>query len=341
MSDPYGEAPLSLEDAANAYANVSTEAPQGQAEDEPEAEATADVEDTELADEVSEETDEGETEEQGQAEDESDDEPESDQGRFVAKNGKVKLDDGSVVTVAELVDGRLLRSDYTRKTMEHSEAVKAFEARSSAIAQQEQELQQRTEFVTSLLQQIVPPPPNPELADPRSPNYNPQQYMAQRAQHDYWAGHLGQVEAQQQQAMQAKQAEMQKSSAEKARAEWGKLVERIPDLKEQAKADQFAKDLIRVGQTYGFSEQELMAQLPGDHRFSLALRDASRWQRFQANKAKAQKKVEGKVPVLKGGQRLDPQRAKAKEGRAAMERLNQSGSLKDGVAALLAIEGKG
>jgi hypothetical protein len=115
MIDPEGDAPLSVEEAAKAYAGVTDEqAPEdtGQAEaDETEEGDTADVEDAELSDEDGEETDEGETDEEGETEDDSADEPESDHGRFVAKNGKVKLEDGSVVTISELIDGNLRQSD--------------------------------------------------------------------------------------------------------------------------------------------------------------------------------------------------------------------------------------
>ena len=151
MNDELGpegsdDAPLSLSEAANAYAATdAAEEPKGQ----PEADYDPDVDDeaTEDADALPEEdseddTEEGETDdEEGQADEDSDDEPESDQGRYVAKNGKVKLEDGSTVTVDELIKDNLRDRDYRQKTMEAAEIRKSFEAKSSAVKQQEQELE--------------------------------------------------------------------------------------------------------------------------------------------------------------------------------------------------------
>lgn len=331
------DAPLSLTDAATAYANVTTEEePKGQPEtEETEVEAPAD-EDADLS-EDSEETEEGDPEDEGQADEESDEEPESDLGRFVASNGKVKLPDGTVSTVADLIQGNLRDRDYRQKTMEAAEVRKTFEAKSSALTQQEQEIAKQREFNISLLKSIIPPPPDPAMLQT-----DPMGYMTQKASHDQWVNHLQTLTAEQQRAEQARQAKAVETTSQKAQEEWGKLVERVPDLKDAAKADAFAKDAIKFGASaYGFTEQELMAQLPGDHRLSLVMRDAIRWQKFQANKGKVAKKVEGRPSVQKGGTRLDPTRTKARDSRAAMERLNQTGSLKDGIAALLATEGKG
>ncbi len=313
---------------------------EGQAEDEDEepVEGQTDADDplaVEAEDDDSptgEDDDEGETEDEGQAEDE-DEEPESDQGRFVSPNGKVRLPDGSVVPVSELINGNLRDRDYRQKTMEAAEVRKSFEAQSEAVKQRETQLVEQAEYVSNLLKTIVPGAPDPALL-----TTDPMGYMTQKANHEQWMNHIAFLEQQTQQVTQTRQADAATKERETVEKEWAALVEKAPDLKDEKRLNRFAEDLKTHGVFYGFTPEELKARIPLDHRQALVLRDAIKWRKLQANKASVPAKVEGRPPVQRGGQRLDPQKTQARNSRAAMERLNSSGSLKDGIAALLAIE---
>lgn len=332
------DAPLSLSEAAAAYATEATteEPEEGQPEVEDD-EQGLEADDDELAsDEDDEESEEGEPDEDGQAEDEAEGEPDSDQGRFVSPNGKVTLPDGTVATVADLIQGNLRDRDYRQKTMELAESRKAVEAKSSAFAQQEQELTQQREFMTKLLHSIVPAEPDVSMLQT-----DPMGYMSQKASRDQWVQYLNHLTTEQQQAAQASQAKTEAQRREKADTEWKALLEKAPELKDDGKLKGFVADLNKFGAEYGFSADEIRAQVPFDHRLALVMSKAIKWDKFQASKGKVQKKVESRPPVMKGSQRLDPQRAKSRNARVAMDRLNTSGKLADGVAALLAIEGKG
>jgi len=279
------------------------------------------------------EDDEGAPDDEGQAEA---DDVESDQGRYVSANGKVKLPDGSTVTVSELINGNLKDRDYRQKTTAHAEAVKAFEARSSAAEKQHAEVTQQRDYMVQLLESIVPKPPDPSQA-----TTDPVGYTAAKAQFDYWVGHLQQLQAAQQRETAEKQERTDQQIAERRHAEMSALMEKAPDLKDEARANAFVKDIERYAEHYGYHPQDIKDALPNDHRAALVIRDALRYRKLQANKTKVAAKVEGRPPVTKGGNRLDPARAQARSARVAMDRLNQTGSLNDGVAALLAIEGKG
>lgn len=335
-----GDEVLSVDQAAAAYVKAaSKEAEPGQSEEEVLTEGeTTDEELPEAEAEEGEEAD-GETEAEDQAED-GEDEPESDQGRFVADNAKVRLSDGSVVTIADLKSGSLRQADYTRKTQEVAEQRKQFETQSSAFQQREAQINQQAELVAELVKAIVPKEPDPSLADPSSPNFDIVAYNHQRAQHEAWSRRIAQFDQQRQQTMQAKQAEQSQATQQRAKAEWEALTAKMPELLEEARVKSFGEKLIAHGKHYGFTEDELKSIVPRDHRFSVMARDAIKWRELQASKPKAQQKVEGRPPIQKGGKRLNPSEAKARQASDALTRLGQTGTLNDAVEAYIALHNR-
>ncbi len=337
-----GEA-LTIDQAAAAYvkANSTEEADTSQSEVEEQDEGdTTDDELQASQEDEGEETD-GETEDEGQAdEDETEDEPDSGQGRYVAKNGKVKLEDGTTVTVDELIKGNLRDRDYRQKTMEAAEVRKASEAQSAAAKALEEQLTQQREYVANLVKSIIPPQPDPSKADPRSPNYDPAGYQAEQVAYQQWAGHLQYLEAEQQRAEQERQAETAKQTQERINKEWATALERLPELKDHKRLEAFGQKTLKYGPEYGYTPHEL-ANIHHDHRNLLVLRDAIAWRELQASKANVQKKVEGRPPIAKGGKRLSPGAHQARRATDAISRLKQSGSVEDATAAYLASLNKG
>lgn len=329
---------LSISEAASAYAGTMTEEEPDEGQTETEIDPTGDDEaedDALSADEADGDEDEGDTEDEGQAEDDSA-EPESDQGRYVAGNGKVRLPDGSTATVADLIAGNLRDRDYRQKTMALSEEKKTFETQSQTVKQRETQVNEQADYMVNLLKSIVPPPPDIALLQT-----DPAGYITQEAHHKQWMQHLQYLDEQKQLGIQQSQAEAQTKETERRASEFNSLLEAVPAFKDGKRLDAFADDVMKFGATvYKFSPDELRA-VAMDHRQAIVLRDAIAWRKLQANKTKAVAKVDGRPPVLKGGTRLDPTRAKARDTRVAMDRLEQSGSVKDGIAALLALEGKG
>src|SRR6187549_573285 len=123
---------LSIDQAAAAYAKISTPnaADTGQVEDEEQSESEPADDELQASDEDAGEEAEGETEDEGQADEETDDEPETERGRYVAHNGRVKLPDGTESTVDDLIKGNLRDRDYRQKTMAHADEVKTFRSQS-------------------------------------------------------------------------------------------------------------------------------------------------------------------------------------------------------------------
>lgn len=326
-----GEA-LTVEQAATAYAKTLTkEAPEGQseAEDEVVDDTTADDE-PEATDEEA-EADDGDPDEEGQAEDQDEEEPESDQGRFVASNGKVRLPDGTVSTVNDLIQGNLRDRDYRQKTMEAAEVKKTSEAKLTAATQLETQLIEQREQVATLLRTIMPAKPDSSLAQT-----DPFAYNVQKAQHEEWLAYVQDFD---QQNLTAKQADEQKkaqSRQEKGNAELATLVEKVPALKDEKKFTAFVKDSLEHGAQYGFTPDELRDAIGYDHRMAMVLREAIQWRKLQASKANVTKKVENRPPIAKGGKRLNPAESRARTTNEAFTRLKKSGSVDDAAAAWLA-----
>lgn len=321
---------LSLDEAAARYASLTSDPVTDQG-DEEEAETDSDLteDDTEGAEAL--EDDNGETGDEDQAE-EDDEEPQSEQGRFVADNAKVRLEDGTVISVADLKKGSLLNADYTRKTQEVAEQRRTVEIQSQALQQHAQQLEQRGAYVSQLLQAFMPQPPDPALLDT-----DPFGYQKQRAEYEQWTAHHQQLSAMAQQARQEAQQRDATANKEREHREWNAMLEKLPALKDEAKLKAFIRDVENHGISgYGFTKEELGQALAMDHRQVLVLRDAMAWRKLQAAKATTPSKVQGKPPVQKGTRRLSPDGQQARKHSAAMNRLKQTGSVDDAVAVYLA-----
>ena len=248
---------LSIDEAAAAYAKATaTEVQEDQTE--PEDDDEGDTTDDELQaseDEDAGDEDDGEPDDEDQAEDggedETDDEPDSEQGRFVADNAKVRLEDGTVTSIAELKKGSLLNADYTRKTQEVAEQRRALETQSEAFKATEKQLEEQREYVSSLLQSIVPQPPDPELL-----NTDPMAYMRQKADHEQWSQHQAYLDQEKQRTEQERQAKTVETERETLNREWQELVAKVPEFKEQKHVDRFARELQEHAQAYGIKPDE-------------------------------------------------------------------------------------
>jgi hypothetical protein len=329
---------LSISQAAAAYAKATAtkEAPTGQSEAEEDDESETTDDELQASDEEVGEEDDGEPGEEGQAEDEDEEEPGSDQGRFVASNGKVRLPDGTVSTVSELIQGNLRDRDYRQKTMEVAELRRSTETQSSSLKQLETQLSEQRDYMVSLLKSIVPQAPDIALADPRSPHYDPAAYQTQKAQNEFWVQHLTALDQQGQQAKQAQAEEAAAKRREKGNAEWATLIEKLPSLKDPKRLERFVGDVEKYGKSYGFTTDELREALGYDHRQALVMHKAMAWDKLQESKPKVKQKVEGRPPVQKGGKRLNPAEHRARGANEAINRLKQSGSVEDATAAYLA-----
>lgn len=317
---------LSLAEAAAAYASPvkEEEATEGQSESEQPAEDDAEVT-SETDGEQAPDEDEGQAEEVAEPE-----EPKT--PAYVPPEAKVKLPDGSEATVDELIKGNLRDRDYRQKTQAVAAEKQAIQAKASEVQALEKTLAEDRDWTIQLIQSLMPQRPDPAMYthDPIGFGEQDLAYRTRKEQLDY-------LLHQAQQTKQRSATEQQEAEKTTRATEWQATLEKMPELKDGTRLKAFVDDIQQHVPDYGYSPQEI-AQIGMDHRVVLVLKDAIAYRKLQANKPKAAAKVEGRPPVQRGGTRPTPEVSRAKETRAAMDRLKSSGSLKDGVAALLALE---
>ena len=324
---------LSIEQAASAFVKAtSEEAPRAKPDEE--VEQGENAEDELQASDQDEGESEGEDDPESQVDDEDDQEPESDHGRFVASNGKVRLPDGTVSTVSDLIAGNMKERDYRQKTMELAPQRRALEEQSSAVKALEQQVNERLTYAASLLESLTPQAPEPP-ADPNDPIAYIE-YLRAKENYDRYAAHSQYI--QQQMGMTRQQAEEQarQQRMQRAAEENRVLLEKIPAIKDPAKLKALADDILSAGEGAGYSRQELAEAVPYDHRMALVLQKAAKWDRLQASKPKVTEKVQGRPPVQRSGRQLSGDTKRAQRASDAVNRLRETGSHDDAVAAYLA-----
>jgi hypothetical protein len=184
---------------------------------------------------------------------------------------------------------------------------------------------QSLEYVSKLFN---PSEPDPNLANPNHPNYDPQAYWAAKEAHDRSKAAIEQIRKEYE-AESAKQAEQSKvlMSAYLAR-EREALFKAWPEAKSPETAKKVSETLKSV---YGFTDQEIANT--SDHRMFLVIKDALE---FRASKAKGAEavKVVRKLPKLVKGAARSTTDSKAAGRSRAMDRLAQTGSIHDAVEAV-------
>lgn len=257
----------------------------------------------------------GDTEEQPEAEAPEASE-EAPQAVFADETARVKLADGSEMTVADLIQGTMRQTDYTRKTQEVAEKRKSVESDAQRIAG-------ITEAFIDHLSSMIPgePPHSLALTDPSA-------YTRQKAQHD---AALAQVQKlieignQPRQITQAmSEADQQAQLAEANR----QLVEMFPETATQDGRKRFWDETSSAAMEVGFTADELRG-VSDPRMFALA-----HWARkgMAADKAAAAAKAKvAKAPPVAPNK---PGQGIRDGGRnvEAMRKLSRSGSLKDALA---------
>lgn len=319
--------PLSMDEAVKAYAAMS--APEVE-DDQAEEDATEAEDEAELSDD--EEEDDGEPQEEDDAEEGDEEEELKAEGKFVSRDGKVRLPDGSVASIEDLIKGNLREADYTRKNQERAEKERQLESHRAQLTQYEQQLASVRDLTLQVLQSRMPKEPDADMlmADPIG-------YMQSKAQYDR---DMAEYHRLQQTAAQAREHQQQIEAYQHQQLlaqEFEALQTKVPELSDPKARPAFLQTLVATAEKYGLSAEELGSIT--DHRIVVALRDLARLEGVQKAKTETlPKKLANKPPVQTGSKRLAPSEQKTRSADAALQRLNKSGSLRDGVAAYLATQ---
>jgi hypothetical protein len=312
-----------VEDISNLLEDPETDP---QEKDQDQAKAGPDDDESEVAEDV-------DTED---AEDpDGSDEPDLKGGRFAPDSAKVTLEDGTVTTVAELKRGHLYQRDYTKKTTEVAELRKSVEAKDAEVSQYAQALNQSREYLAWFAETKMPKRPEPFQGNPIA---DPAGYLQHQHAENQWRDMQEAFQAFQMQRQQEEQRFHQEQSLkgqEKLRTEGQKLAEAFPVLKDTTKRQAWFERLENGAAKYfGISAEEVRSV--GDHRMLKALYAAVDRERIREKAPQVKEEVH-KRPIG-SGKRLDPKATGSRGKQVRSERLRNSGSFNDGVAALMDLD---
>ena len=204
------------------------------------------------------------------------------------------------------------------------------------VAAVENALAQERETLAMIVQAYLPKPPDPAMMDPNSGQFDLVGYMASKDAYERNSQMIQQMinQHQQMQARQAYEAEQLRKQLRDQEAQ--RLYEGEARSKQPGAYEKFWAGMVQYAVTKGFTPEEL--DEVDDHRTYLVLHDAMEYQRIKARVKEAKSKLNGKPNVLPGSARRSPNVVRSREASSAFARLEKSGSVKDGVAALLARE---
>lgn len=323
-----GEA-LSFDDGVDSIANLlgpaEPEPKENEASEkkEPEGDDVADTEEVDAAGDDDGERDETEDDDEG------DDSPDAADPAMAKETAKVRMKDGRTITVAELrehADRRIadFQRDYTRKSTELSERAKTVENAAQVLAEQR-------DILVAMLSanQIQPPDPAMIAEDPIG-------YMQAKEAYGRQQRELHQLSELRRQDMARQQAETQQQQRERLAIESERLTSFVPELKDPAKRQAFARDAAAYAAAYDVTPEEIASI--GDARQIAILRDAMAYRRLKDAAKTVPKALEGKPKVLSGQRRADPKSSAVREAEIRKANLRKTGTLDAGIASLMDLD---
>lgn len=250
-------------------------------------------------------------------------------GKFVSKDAKVRLDDGTVISVGDLARNNLFQRDYTRKTEEHKAAIKEFEGQREKVGEYAHRVAEQRDYLLQVMPKYGPQPPDRAMMETDPIGYMQAKEAFEEASREY-----GQLHA-------AKQAEQQRTEAEQAerihsyKAEQQKLLfEKIPEFKKPEVYRQFWTDANDIMvKHYGYTPEELAGA--ADHRYYRVMRDIVRLHKATTKAPQVTAQMQQKPALLRGGKRMDPKSRTSREAQNNREQLRKTGSLEAGIRRLM------
>lgn len=232
------------------------------------------------------------------------------------------------ITAEEAFNGYMRDADYRRKTERAAELTRAAESEREQIRQEREErVNQLDVLAGTLYQELVGEQSKlAELLDK-----DPVAYLRVKQQMEHKQALLQQAAQQRNGLIQQQEAERQRGQLEYIKAEREKLRQALPEWNDDKVRSEETNAIAETLLEAGYKREELDSLQ--DHRALLLARDAMRWRKQQAIRAK-QERPEPRPPV-KGGARTEPHSQQLQESRL-LDRVKKTGSEDDAVALLLA-----
>lgn len=230
------------------------------------------------------------------------------------------------VTLEELRGGYLRQSDYTRKTQAAAELRKAAEAEAQSAREAREQYAAELGQVRKALEALMPPEPDWDTLRKEDPS----EYAIKRLEWNDRKEAIAALRAKEHEVAQLQEADRAKQMQSKAAEEHQKLLESVPDWKDQTKAKADLEAMVAHAKSYGFTDAELSQVY--DHRTVLLLRDAMRYRDLMAKKPDAERKVQKVKAATPGGLKTPEKNADYKR---ALEQLGKTGRKDDAVLAFM------
>lgn len=304
------------------------DADDGEDEGDPDGGDEADEDDDE-GDDDGEESDEDDSEDS----DDEDDDKEKGKGKDEPKF-TVKVDGEEVeVTQSELLAGYSRQADYTRKTQALSQERESFKEEQESVRAERKQYATLLEKLEDSVKQAAGPEPDWDELYRKDPN----EWVRQRELHRARKERLDAIAAEKERVQQADEKERQEQIRQHVATERGRVLEAIPEWKDEKKAEAEQKEIVAYAMENGYTPEEL--QRIYDHRAVATLRKAMLYDKAAkaGSKAKAKSKAAGKAAGPKTatpGKSRSGKHGQSKQRAQAEARLAQSGDLDDAAALL-------
>jgi hypothetical protein len=271
------------------------------------------------AEDVDQEVAEDSEEPEAQVEEEAEEEPKP---RYKAKVDGEEIE----VDVDELINGYQRTADYTKKSQALAEQRKAVEAERGHLEQVKQERMAYAQKLQALDQFLVQQDQGEDLNALKE--IDPIGFAVKVAERAEREKQLNVVRAEQYRIAQQQQADQQQALQNHIREESIKLATVIPELS-SPKGDEVRKQIREYAKSVGWSDKELSSVY--DHRAVATLYKAMKFEQLQKAKPETLKKVNAAPKMLKSG--TSTPSAKSQQDKQVMQRLRESGKIKDAAKA--------
>lgn len=256
--------------------------------------------------------------------------PDSDEDPAAPPTYRVRVDGNELeVPLPELLAGYSRQADYTRKTTELATQRKALEQEAATIRSARDQYATQLGALERALVETMPKEPDWEALRKE----NPGEFAAQFAEHQQKREKLAAVRSEQDKVRRQQEAEFHQGLAAHLQAEAVKLVEAIPEWKDETKAKAEKGKLVEFAGSLGWSPEDL--DNVHDHRLVLILRDAMRYRESQTKGKQAVQDKARTAKVLPPGGRptTTTQTGQRVKTQKARDRLKQTGRVDDAAAA--------
>jgi hypothetical protein len=312
-TNPQGSVDTSVRGAANAFMSF-LEPQTEEAKAQPEAVQAEEVEQYQF--------DEAESEEQDVSAEEADSQEEEveELPKYRVKVSGEEME----VTLDELLNGYSRTADYQKKTQSLAEQRKAVEAERVKIeeaAKTRETYAQRLQVIEQLLQQQNQ---GEDLSQLKTED--PIAYAVAMAEKVEREKQLAAVQAERQRVQQEQMTHQQALLQKHIQQEQQKLIEAIPDFKDDVKGEVIRRDIRNYAKSIGFTDQELSQVY--DSRAVQTLYKAMQYEKLMANKGATTKKVATAPKTLRPGT-SNPQSSENETVKKERAKLRQTGNKKD------------